>query len=477
MSTKNSLKAYKGDIDITFNGTNGSIRLGAVQIVYVMVEEDYLNNIIPIIYLSINANNELYNDIIQQREDATFSVNIGSYNASNGNYGSATHSISGEYKYVPATTNADYGEMLNQTKHLKNIGTNSKGKNVFEYRTDPLMDTSYRTIDIGLVSTEQTEMMRKPFNGIRDNTTTSEVIESEVMSHFENHYMQALDNDVEYNIEELGDPLIMTPASNIYDFLENLYKVDAFYNSPFRIFLDCHNKFYLLSRSKTESESVIIKITDVEDDISIYDGIGYVNGATTVYVNQINVRYTSDQSITHIVNQVTAYNDESVESASYGLENNGEGRTQYARTNYGNTVKNQYDSDAAVEIIKNHIDGSQFTPDKQYYIDNTGEYSKFNGSYILAYKKVYFKSVDGNYLLTCNLGFTPTSENTSSHSSINRGKASSSTATKTTTASNATNDTNRNDSTKQKNNSSNTRTRSEETAKNYKQVTGGRYTQ
>ena len=183
--------------------------------------------------------------------------------------------------------------------------------------------------------------------------------------------------------------------------------------------------------------TVIIELKNVAADESIIDGVMIKNGAWHVYVNQVNTRYMTDQTTPAIVNTVTAYNDGSTNPYEYSLENGSEGRVEFSRTNYGNTVQNQYSSDdASIEILKNNIDGYVFTPDKQYQIIGTGDYSKFNGNYLLTYKRVFFKSIDGMFLLTCNLGFKPAGDNNTAHAE-KVVKAASSTAHKETSSTNA----------------------------------------
>jgi hypothetical protein len=111
----------------------------------------------------------------------------------------------------------------------------------------------------------------------------------------------------------------------------------------------------------------------------------------------------------------------------------------FVRSRFGNTVKNEIDSnDFIVEVVKQNIDGSIFTPDKKYSIAGDGASAKFDGGYLLAYKKVLFKSKDGEYIITSKFGFKPTSSNETAHrsSSSSSNGATSGSAMKSSTANN-----------------------------------------
>ena len=73
----------------------------------------------------------------------------------------------------------------------------------------------------------------------------------------------------------------------------------------------------------------------------------------------------------------------------------------------------------SVEIMKENIDGSVFTIEKEYSISGNGEYSKFDGNFLLIYKRTFYRFNDDTCTISCNLGFKPSSDNESAHSSTN----------------------------------------------------------
>ena len=171
-------KVFRGDITLSYGNDNKKTKIKNEQIIYIMVAQDYMEKVLPVIFISINANNDLYNKIINKRETNYFYLKIVSKDALNKS-NVRTKPIDGKFKYIPETTNADYGEVLNK-KVTKDE------------------DTSYRTINIGLVSEDQSAELRKPFNGFYRNTDSSTLIAMALQHISTTVEVQPLDNNVEY---------------------------------------------------------------------------------------------------------------------------------------------------------------------------------------------------------------------------------------------------------------------------------------
>jgi hypothetical protein len=57
-----------------------------------------------------------------------------------------------------------------------------------------------------------------------------------------------------------------------------------------------------------------------------------------------------------------------------------------------------------VEISKSQVDGYSFTPNKVYIVNNFGNYSKYNGKYIISGKKEYYRvTAGGDFVTSCYL--------------------------------------------------------------------------
>ena len=73
------------------------------------------------------------------------------------------------------------------------------------------------------------------------------------------------------------------------------------------------NQTYLLSQKGSaindSNNSVIIEVVDVINNLSLKDGIEKINGAYYLYLNQIDAKFTSNQFIPQITDQIIAYDD------------------------------------------------------------------------------------------------------------------------------------------------------------------------
>ena len=58
-------QAYSSTIDIAFDYNGQRENISSDKIIYVMIEHDYENKVIPIIYLSLAVNDDLYTKIIK----------------------------------------------------------------------------------------------------------------------------------------------------------------------------------------------------------------------------------------------------------------------------------------------------------------------------------------------------------------------------------------------------------------------------
>ena len=395
----NTSQAYRGNIILEFQDVNNKrTTIPSEQIIYVMIENDYINRVLPVIYMSISVNNEIYNKIINQVDTSYFYLNISIRDALS-HTPSNLESVKGLFRYISETTTGDFGYNLNKTN-------------------DSSTDTSFRTINIGLVSDEQTKLLRKSFNGIYKDINSSTLI-ALALENLNNVIVEPLENNIEYK------QIIIPPKNSIYRFLEFLYNKDAFYNTPFRFFMD-FNQTYLLSQKGSaindSNNSVIIEVVDVINNLSLKDGIEKINGAYYLYLNQIDAKFTSNQFIPQITDQIIAY-DDNVDTTILNLKNNKgnnvDNKTTFVRTDYGNVVKNAIDSENnKLDILKADINGSIFTPDKQYSIIAGSNNVKFNGKYILNYKRTFYRSVDGMYNIACNLGFSSISSNESANKNV-----------------------------------------------------------
>ena len=69
------------------------------------------------------------------------------------------------------------------------------------------------------------------------------------------------------------------------------------------------------------------------------------------------------------------------------------------------TAKAIDSSSVVLQVTRSELDGSLFTPNKEYVIKNYSEYSDYNGRFILSSKKEVFIQQDNEFISNTVLTF------------------------------------------------------------------------
>lgn len=375
-------KSYSATIDLFFDYNNIREKIPSENIVYVLVESNYDNDVLPIIYISLSVDSNMYTKIIKYKSLAKFYLNIKKINK-NSISSISKNAISGSFSYIPSTTNPNYTEDLSNTTS----------------------GDSYKRIMLGLVSIELTNTLRKSFNNIYNNINTDNLISLALEG--TNYIAEKITYNTHYN------SILVPPLTSRYRLLEFIFNSDPFYDTKFRYFMD-FERSYLLSKSGNSVDSgdgqlssIIVDIRSITENEAYYDGVEVKNDAYYVYINPINSNVTLEQGIEKVANQIVAVDEDKIEIVDLDI-NKTEGsdtKQMFIRTDNVSVYKNELETNTIiVEIVKQHIDGSIFTPNKCISINNYGEYSKYNGKYIMIYKREFYKCVAGEFVMSCNVG-------------------------------------------------------------------------
>lgn len=375
-------KSYSATIDLFFDYNNIREIIPSENIVYVLVESNYDNDVLPIIYISLSVDSNMYTKIIKYKSLAKFYLNIKKINK-NSISSISKNAISGSFSYIPSTTNPNY------TEDLSNATSGD----------------SYKRIMLGLVSIELTNTLRKSFNNIYNNINTDSLISLALEG--TNYIAEKITYNTHYN------SILVPPLTSRYRLLEFIFNSDPFYDTKFRYFMD-FERSYLLSKSGNSVDSgdgqlssIIVDIRSITENEAYYDGVEVKNDAYYVYINPINSNVTLEQGIEKVANQIVAVDEDKIEIVDLDI-NKTEGsdtKQMFIRTDNVSVYKNELETNTIiVEIVKQHIDGSIFTPNKCISINNYGEYSKYNGKYIMIYKREFYKCVAGEFVMSCNVG-------------------------------------------------------------------------
>lgn len=372
--------AYNAVVSLTFLLNNQVIYIAPEKIKYIVIDTNYETEIMPKLYLNISVNTNLYDYITNYKDQGKFKLKIQRKNLFS-KTSLADVIVDETFSYIPSTTNIDY---------LKDV---SEGG---------VRDDSYKNIIIGLIPDNIINKLRKSFNSIYNN------IDQETLISIATEGLDIISQPLTYN--KKYDSILIPPISSRNEFIKFIFDYDNFYDSNYIFFID-FKKSYLIAKdgsgiinSDDPINDVFIDIKSLSSDTSLYDGINIMANSYYLYINPANSNVIIPDSVGKIVNRLVVIDDDKeLELLDLNLNNNYESsvKNMFVRADNGSIIKNNLEQEnVLVEITKNLIDGYSFTPNKSYIVNNFGEYSKYNGKYIISSKKEYFRVTAGGEFIT-----------------------------------------------------------------------------
>lgn len=381
----NNRQMYKGKIELAFDNNGRREVIPSEKIIYIMIEHDYETRELPIIYITMSVNNSLYTSIIRYKDTAKFYLRIDKENV-NSRSSLSKKSVSGLFNYIPSDVNPNYTETLNEP-------TSS-------------LDNSYKKIMIGLISIDLINYLRKSFNGIYNNINQSTLISLAL----EGHKKMVIEKP---SYDKIYESLLINPISSRKQMLDFIFNKDPFYDTMFRFFVD-FDTVYLTSKRGDPIESgngqlnnVNIDIKEITADESYYEGVAIKDGSYYINMHPSNSNVFLNQGTEKVANQIVAVDDDTaVQVLDLNINNTIGSQTKqmFIRSENATLYKNEMETDTVlIEVVKQNIDGSFFTPDKTINISNYGDYRRYNGRYLLLNKKEFYKCVAGEFVISCVL--------------------------------------------------------------------------
>ncbi|MBR6289441.1 MAG: hypothetical protein IKR19_08900 [Acholeplasmatales bacterium] len=372
---------YQASVDLSFEGE----RIDNERIEYIMIDYRYDNiNILPVIYIAMKIPLNLHDEIISNYESSKFYLRIDRKNAHSG--GLAGNHISGSFSYV--CSNKDY----NSSRNLNVNGTD---------------DRSYVETVVGLVSSEMMDSLRSSFNDVYIDTPVESLVLDVALGDMGG---EVIHSPIKYS-EEL-EQFLVPPTSSRFKFLETLFERYPFFDTNFNFFMDFDNTTYLLDKTgepvAADPDTIYFNVTQVENSDSIFPGNSYRNGSSQIYVNATQMKMNANESVGQIANKIAAFDyDTGVQELSISKSFSGvNDKKMYLKSDNAAVYKNEIvNNTISIELYKQSIDSSIITPNRLYIVTNEGNYSDYNGRYLLAYKQeIYAQSGDGSFNQTCTVG-------------------------------------------------------------------------
>lgn len=361
----------------------------------IIVDRDYMNNNMPVIFMTITLDKKIIDDMIKNYDENTMVLTIYKYLY-------RENKLTTKTKYIHAEMMYFLSDDLNYRDSIDYSDKENKER-----------EDITKTITIGLMSLETINNNKKTVNTVLRNTSMMNAV------HHCTSHMKMIVERFKYN-QNLSE-LLIKPQSSVASTIKYLNDIKVFYKTPYRFFID-FDCGYLLSSSGTSVSkkgesinSVLIVIRDPLHPQAMNEGM-ITNHKTKSY--QLDVSAADTQIVQ---NKVTEKVYTSVSSISEGGKTKSKSlninkskyskdKTEIIRTPNSNpnlienisAANNQ--SAYHVALNKIDVDASIFTPNKRYVIKNYDAYNKRDGDFILTRKRdlFYFESDDrftGNVML------------------------------------------------------------------------------
>ena len=370
---------FRYTCEMAFNRVNGgSKEIMKECIKFIMIDHDYNKRIMPVIYVKVNLEPSLYNEMVPDQGKAKIYLKISSIKTKGSTSSRARKVIYDEFDYYMT-------DDPNAFKRLDEI-TNSDG-------------LAYKECYIGLIKTELQEKNKKSFEGIYKNTNIMSLVQSATSGM--KMIIQPFVNNTEI------ETFVCPPLTSIGQFIAYLNSQYSFYNGSYMYYMD-FDKTYLRSNdgayidaNDSDMPYIAFDVRDLTSYQALTTGIveDTNQGAHIVFVSATDAEMVVDKVSNQVSGQITSVDQSKGEIGSAAVVDT-TSITNLASNIEAQTIINSSDPNAAkntatvmVEntdiftITKIDMNTSVFTPNKQYLLSNYEDNPKYCGVYYMVSKK------------------------------------------------------------------------------------------
>lgn len=380
------------------NSTNIEVEIDSTQIQYILIDKDFENINMPVITIFGSIEKNILDDMIRHSNDNLVTLGIYKYDNTNQNDNITEKYFNDKFIYM-------LNEDLSRTDKLDNPqGIDSKTGN-----------RQYREVTIFLIQQNAINNNRQTINGVYHNASMNSLI-LQSTNYLGNMLLEPIKYDTKF------DQVIIPPIDSISNYIRYLNdNLGVFYDSPYRFFID-FDTTYLVSSSGNAIRArnqyiytIVIDIREIDSNISEEPG-AYVDlkaGKYTIGIDASKVEYVKNNVINKIVNKVTVINSKG-DVFEQDIEDNKAKVTSTINqimnvsNNDQNVINNiSYSVESAnitITIVKNDLDASLFTLNKEYII-NDPVHDSYAGHYILLQVKQLFIKQNENFIMSTVLKF------------------------------------------------------------------------
>ena len=380
------------------NSINIEVEIDSTQIQYILIDKDFENINMPVITIFGSIEKNILDDMIRHSNDNLVTLGIYKYDNTNQNDNITEKYFNDKFIYM-------LNEDLSRTDKLDNPqGIDSKTGN-----------RQYREVTIFLIQQNAINNNRQTINGVYHNASMNSLI-LQSTNYLGNMLLEPIKYDTRF------DQVIIPPIDSISNYIRYLNdNLGVFYDSPYRFFID-FDTTYLVSSSGNAIRArnqyiytIVIDIREIDSNISEEPGayVDLKSGKYTIGIDASKVEYVKNNVTNKIVNKVTVINSKG-DVFEQDIEDNKAKVTSTINqimnisNNDQNIINNiSYSVESAnvtITIVKNDLDASLFTLNKEYII-NDPVHDSYAGHYILLQVKQLFIKQNENFIMSTVLKF------------------------------------------------------------------------
>lgn len=362
---------------------------------FIIIDHNYDENCMPIIYIDIKLDKKLLDDMILNCNENLIMLTINKFDNLTINKQEIECFRKTFTYFLPNDVNKndpiDYNE-VNEAEHNGN---------------------TFRDITLGLLCIDHINNNKRTFNFLYNNVNIGTVVNN-IMNHFKNLVIQPIGNS------DIIEQLMIPTQTSVNKSLKAINNVKVLYDTPYRYYQD-FNFTYLLSsngnaikKSTDLYDSVIINIQDIlsksaneigiimNRDSETYEiPINYVNTEifdnTIINKSQTNIIGVSSDGITKVdLNNKSSYlsNKDSI----IRINNGNEGMLNNIKAERNN-------NNFFVYMQKVDLDTDVLSINKRITINHIDRYNLHNGNYLLYRKRECYIREDNTFTLNTMANF------------------------------------------------------------------------
>ena len=377
--------AFSYNCEISFNLNNKSTDILPETVKYIIIDYDYRQRVMPVIYMNMNLEPSVYNKMVPNQGKGKIYFKLYRRN-------------------VSSTSAVDQSCIYSQFDYYMTDDPNAYKK--LDEQTAPA-GTAYKNCTIGLIKSELTDQNKKIFEGVYKNTNTMSLIQN-ATSHMK-MVIQPFVNNVSF--DQLSCPTI----GSVGQFIQYINSQYSFYNGPYTYFMD-FDKTYLRSNDGMYIDAkdglypyIAFDIRDLTEYQAHTTGMVFDKDqkAYIIYSDGNSAKIITDRGTSQLASNVIAVTSDG-QTTSATIDTSA--ITNISPSIDGATVIKSDDPNAAkvaasgveenaglLVVTKADMDTRVFTPNRQFLLSNYEDNPKYCGTYYMVYKKEIYLRV-GNVL-------------------------------------------------------------------------------